>query len=137
MNILRTLKRVTDGFEKQGNHQLKSLNLTITQCAVLGFLQSKERCEAPIKEIERAFHVSQATMQGTLARLAKKGLIALKDDAVDKRVKHATLTADGLTLYMQSDEKRRNFEAYLFSEFTQEEVEQLMSLLLRLQEKVE
>ncbi len=130
--VFHIIKRVVDGIEKRANNDLKDTGLTLNQCAILGYLSTKENNTASIKNIEKAFEVSQATMQGTIQRLVKKEFIALNGEPSDRRIKNAALTTLGLDVWMQADKQRQKNEEHFFADFTQEEIETLKTLLKKL-----
>ncbi len=135
-DIMHFIKKVTDGIEKKANNDLKDTGLTLNQCGILGYLSLMENHSAPIKNIEKAFEVSQATMQGNIQRLVKKGLVVLSGDHNDKRIKVATLTELGLQTWRETDKFRQRNEAYFFSDFTPEEISTLQTLLKKLYIKI-
>ncbi len=136
-NIIRTLKRVYDGIEKRGNKDLKGLGLTLNQCAVLGYLAKQQNFLAPIKTIEKDFGVSQATMQGNISRLVKKGFISLIVDADDRRIKQAMLTDQGKECWAIAEQKRIASMNYLFGDFSEQEKEILKMLLQKIYNKLD
>ena len=116
-DILFLLKRATDGVEKLANKSLKDKNMTLSQCGFLSYLNEKENNIAALKELEKYFEVSQATLQGTAARLEAKKLIELVGDAKDKRIKLAKLTSLGREAFKEADILRVKNDEFIFRRF--------------------
>ncbi len=135
-NIMPIIKKVSDGIEKHANDNLKNTGLTLNQCIILGYLHMMENHTAPIKSIEKAFEVSQATMQGTIQRLVKKDLVSLSGDETDRRIKLVSLTKHGLESWTETEKLRKKSEEHFFSDFTEEEISTLKFLLKKLYNKV-
>lgn len=135
--IMRIIKKLSDGIEKKVNNDLKEYGLTLNQCIILSYLEEVENQIVPIKQIEKAFEVSQATMQANLQRLVKKGYIVLSGDPSDKRIKNAKLTAVGMIALEKTEISRLRNEAYIFSEFTDDEIATLKGLLNKINSKLD
>lgn len=135
--IIATLKQVMDGIEKVGNNTLNPLDLTLTQCAVLGFLHEQENFSAPLKKIEKFFNVSQATMQGIVTRLESKGFLRLEDDIHDKRMKTVVVSELGTEVWEKAEEKRIEAEKIFFADIDESERVELMRLLFKIQKNLE
>ncbi|MFD2570332.1 MarR family winged helix-turn-helix transcriptional regulator [Spirosoma soli] len=67
-----------------------------------------------------------------LARLIKQGLAEERVDPADRRQKRVALTAEGQTVYEQATEQMDQISDDLFHMLSTQELEQLESLLLRL-----
>ncbi len=68
--------------------------LTPAQFGVLNRLVRLGRLET-VSELARAFRVSQPTMSSTVAKLSAKGLVALREDPADRRIRRVALTPEG------------------------------------------
>ncbi len=136
-DIIQIVKKVSDGIEKRANNDLKQYGITLTQCGILVYLSMTENHISPIKHIEKTFNVSQATMQANIQRLVKKELIVLSGDSNDKRIKNATLTRKGIAALVETQTSRVENVTYIFSEFTDDEIEVLSRLLNKLYRKLE
>lgn len=136
-DIIRIIKKTSDGIEKKANNDLKQYGITLTQCGILVHLSTLENHTAPIKHIEKAFEVSQATMQANIQRLVRKEFIILSGDPSDKRIKNATLTSKGRAVLVETQASRVENEAYLFSAFTDDEIATLKCLLKKLNSRLD
>jgi len=109
---------------------LAKVDLTAAQGPILGYLAHSKTPPCP-RDIEQAFHLSHPTVSGLLARLEKKGFIALRPDEKDRRLKRIHLLekgsqccADIHSIIMQNEQR-------LVAGFTPEETEQFHSYLTR------
>lgn len=134
--IMRIIKKLSDGIEKKANNDLKDYGLTLNQCIILSYLSETENQMTPIKQIEKSFEVSQATMQANIQRLVKKDFIVLSGDPKDKRIKNATLTTKGMESLVKTEASRLENDSYLFSDFTEDEIETLKHLLNKVNNKL-
>lgn len=134
--LMHILKRVCDGIEREGNNSLRDMNLTLNQCSVLGYLSVQENQSAYLKTIEKIFQVTQATMQGTVARLEKKNLVTLHGVSNDKRIKIVTLTELGKKTMAEADLLRIENEKKLYSNITSEDKDLLIQLLMKIHDNL-
>ena len=136
-DVLFLLKKATDGVERLANNSLKDKNITLAQCGFLSYLNEKENNIASLKELEKHFEVSQATLQGTAARLECKKLIELVGDAKDKRIKLAKLTALGREAFKEADRLRAKNDEFILADFTEDEKKVFKELLLKVHKKIQ
>ncbi len=134
--IFFLFKAIKDSVENKANIDLKPYGLTIGQCGVLGYLSTMENQTASLKNLEKAFEVSQATMQGTIARLEKKNFIELSVSPGDKRIKNARLTETGEKVWIDADKARLKNEMRLFENFSEDDVLKLKELLTKLYKNI-
>lgn len=126
------MKRLYDMIEREANNELQEEDITLTQLKLMEFLRAREGESAMLKEIERYFDVSQATIAGIAVRLEKKGLILGYIDSNDRRVKHVRLTDAGRELCGRSKAAMDRVEEYLLGALTEDERVQLYELLGRM-----
>ena len=112
------------------NRKLQELELTGAQGHIIGFLR---RAKDPpcARDMETAYGLSHATVSGILSRLESKGFIEQRPDPHDRRVKRICLQDKGTAC---SESIRRHIlesEGILAEGFTDEELEQFRSYLLR------
>ena len=112
------------------NRKLQELELTGAQGHIIGFLR---RAKDPpcARDMETAYGLSHATVSGILSRLESKGFIEQRPDPHDRRVKRICLQDKGTDC---SESIRRHIlesEGILAEGFTDEELEQFRSYLLR------
>ena len=97
-NITVTLKLINDLVEKKANSELGKYNITLSQARILAALFNSKADNLSLKALEKLFNVSQATMQGTISRLNKKGFVDVSCLPNDKKTKYVSLTHDGKLL---------------------------------------
>ena len=123
------MKRLYDMIEKDANSEMQKEDVTLSQMKMLAFLRGKADRSATLKEMERYFDVSQATIA---ARLEKKGMIAGYTDERDRRIKHVRLTEDGRELCVRARASMDRVEERLLSPLSSEERSLMRSYLMRM-----
>lgn len=126
------IKRLDDIMEKNANCHLQKMGITFSQIKLLIILSEREDKSATLKELERHFNVSQATIAGITARLEKKGLVYGYGDSKDKRVKHIRLSEEGERICSDAEANMDKHEKWLISSLNDAEVDILRSLLQRI-----
>lgn len=129
-------KLITEVFEARTNKDLQEHGVTLSQMKVLVSLDQTEGHAATLKELERFFDTSQATMAGLAARLEKKGLVDSYIDPEDRRIKHIRLSEQGESLCRDAREKIEAGERWLVQSLAPEEWAQLQRLLQRVYEHI-
>lgn len=126
------LKRLHDLMEKNANRNLQELGVTLSQMKMLFILHELPERSATMKELERFFGVTQATIAGTVVRLEKKALIESYMDEGDKRVKHVRLSPEGHDICRRAAAQMERNEEWLVRALSAEEQEELRRLLQKL-----
>lgn len=130
------IKRLNDTIKKEANKDLQKHGVTVVQMKVLIKLDHAEENTMPLKELERYFDVSQATMAGVIVRLERAGLVEARVSERDRRVKLVRLSEAGRSLCMSARSNMIKNEEKLFSCLTQEEHTQLRALLYKVYDSV-
>lgn len=130
------IKRLNDIIKKEANNDLQEHGVTVVQMKVLIKLEHAPGSTLPLKELERYFDVSQATMAGVAVRLEKAGLVEGCADERDKRVKLIRLTDAGASLCRSTKNNMIRNERRLLSCLTEDERTQLQSLLYKVYESL-
>lgn len=109
---------------------LAQMELTAAQGQIMGYLvhQDGPRCH---RDIEEAFRLSHPTVSGLLARLERKGFIALRSDPADRRRKLIELLPKGRQCQETMHQTILNIERQLVQDFSEEEKAQFSSFLER------
>ena len=126
------MKRLYDIIEKDANSEMQKEDVTLSQMKMLAFLRGRADRSATLKEMERYFDVSQATIAGIAARLEKKGMIEGYADERDRRIKHVRLTEDGGELCKRAKASMDRVEERLLSPLSAEERQLMRSYLMRM-----
>ena len=129
-------KRITEVFEARVNRDLQAHGITLAQMKVLASLDQTKGQTATLKELERFFNTSQATMAGLAVRLEKKGLVASSAGTEDRRVKHIRLTEKGKALCRETGAQMAAGERWLVGALEPSESEQLRRLLMKVYESI-
>lgn len=129
-------KLIAEAFEARINKSLTEHDVTLSQMKVLVSLNQTEGHAATLKELERFFNTSQATMAGLAARLERKGLVESYIDPEDRRVKHVRLTGRGGDLCRETKAAMEAGESWLIASLEPEEWEELRRLLQKVYEHI-
>ncbi len=130
------IKRLNDTIKKEANNDLQKHGVTVVQMKVLIKLDHARENILPLKELERYFDVSQATMAGVIVRLERAGLVEACASERDKRVKLVRISEAGRSLCLSARSNMIKNEERLFSCLTQEEHTQLRALLYKVYDSV-
>jgi len=109
--------------------------LSPTQVNVLMRLHFGGRCD--VSDVGAGLGVTNAAASQTVDRLVQRGLLARKEDPLDRRVKQLTLTAKGVTLVERSFEARRRWMDELTRILPLEQQEEIAAALAILTEAAE
>ena len=107
------------------------LPLTEAQCRVAVYLASKNGEPVSQRQIEAHAGITHPTAKGLLQRMEEKGFVRTAFDSTDKRVKHVYLSELSLDLQEKYGKAVQQVESILLKGFSDEEREQLRSLLSR------
>ncbi len=125
------LKIINDEIMKRGNNQFREHGITMSQANVLIRLHRSGGHRARYKDIEKSFHVSQATMAGVISRLEEKGMVRTFADSEDRRAKNVELTRRGLDICDKARSGIEMLEEIMVEGMDESEREQLLKLLDR------
>mgnify|MGYP003307215107 CR=1 FL=1 len=111
-----------------------SLGLYFGQPAILEFILQNKDCTQ--KELAEHLHISPPSVATTLKRMEKAGFIKRIEDESDTRKKRLTATEKGENALHNFRKICDETDSQLFINFTEEEKEQLMSYLKRLNSNI-
>ncbi len=106
------------------------LGLYFGQPGILEYISLNNGCTQ--KELAEHLHISPASVATTLKRMEKSGFIARKEDKNDSRKKRLMATEKGVNALRNFRIVCDETDVQLFNGFSDEEKEQLMSYLKRL-----
>ncbi len=109
---------------------LAEMELTGAQGHIISYLSHCKEAPCP-RDIEKYFELSHPTVSGLLARLEKKGFIQLCTDADDRRCKRIYLLEKGQQCHAAIHRHIEHMEERIAAGFTEEEKQQLTTLLRR------
>ena len=124
-NIAISIKRTSDLIEKCANSELEKYNLTLSQARILSYLVECQADSLSLKALEKLFGVSQATMQGVISRLSKKGLVATFYAINDRKTKYVCITNQGKMLVDNFSKDAADINRIISSNLSNSELEQL------------
>lgn len=134
LELRRLSNQICRYFDQQtGKKQMDAV--TGTNGWIIGYIARQEEQGNPVyqRDLEGRFGVTRSTASKVVNLMVQKGLIAQESVPGDRRLKRLTLTERAMQLKQRMDEDHRRFEAALRRDLNEGEVEQLFSLLDRLQ----
>lgn len=135
-NIGFLIKVISDRMKALGDNNLREHELTFSQMQVLGVVDRNGGTIAQ-KEIERILDVSHPTIVGLVNRLQDKGFVICETDETDRRSKIVSLSDKAMSLGRTMREKRDAAESGMLEGLSDEEIEQLDTLLRKVYRNVE
>lgn len=131
MSYAHLIKTIDETLEKRTNSELCRYNLTASQMRVLMALYRTKEAMYSFKELEKTVHLSQATVQGLVARMEKKGFLETLAHPEDRRVKMIKLTKCGQDLMRQAVDADERTQLWLTAALSEREALELRSLLFK------
>ena len=89
-----------------------------------------------MKDLEKVFNVTQATMQGIISRMEKKGYLSTEYLKSDKRVKYVVLTDEGRKLVKTALEKIRETQNMISSSLSDAEAEKFINCMEKIYDAI-
>lgn len=130
------IKVISDRMKALGDNDLKTHDLTFSQAQVLVVIERNGGTIAQ-KEIEKILDVSHPTIVGLVNRLQEKGFVECEVDESDRRSKIVYLTEKAKSLGQIMREKRDQSDRELMEGLSEEEAEQLYTLLRKIYSNIE
>ena len=126
------LKKISEKLERLANGDAARRDITFSQGKVLWFLHRRDGEAVTMRDIEKFFDCSHATVSGIVSRLAEKGYVSLEPDKNDRRAKNVCLTEKERKCFSQMLERQRTIEEKLLGGFSPGEKQQLSEYLSRI-----
>ncbi|MEE3487978.1 MAG: MarR family transcriptional regulator [Bulleidia sp.] len=126
------IKKISDLMQVGADHDMKEMGLTYSQFHVMLYLHHRRDEQIPLKQLERFFQVSQATMAGIVVRLEQKGYVHACVDEHDRRVKLVSITELGENACERAHANMVEREGQIFSCISAEDKEKLDEMLDRI-----
>jgi DNA-binding MarR family transcriptional regulator len=108
----------------------------MSQAMVLEFLNNTSDVEFTPKAIEQHFNLRHPTVSGILKRLEKNGFITTTVNSLDRRAKDIHLTPKANEIDKKAKQHQAHLDETFVKGFTQDEIETLRKLLLRVQNNI-
>ena len=134
-NFAHDLKVLSDLIEKKANSVLAKFGITISQARVLIYLLNINR-QISLKELEKQFNVSQATMQGVISRMEKKGFLCTVYLPSNRKQKLVVLTEYGAQLAEEMLQSISAVNNSLVNSLTAEEQKEFVRMLGKIKESL-
>lgn len=125
------IKRVSEMFDKKANSGLADYGITVSQMKLLVMIKESGEDSVALKELERYFELTQATIAGLVIRLEKKGFVCGFADPSDKRIKRVRITDEGRALCENSKAEMAAYEDWLLKSLDEKEKDELKALLAK------
>lgn len=126
------MKRLSEILHKNANNGLAERGVTFSQMRLLIMLHEGMRDSFTMKELERYFDLTQATVAGLVSRLEKKELIEGFTDPGDRRIKRVKITPEGEKLCRENRIAMDDYEKWFLKSLSEEEQEELRRLLTKI-----
>lgn len=123
------IRQINNAFDKKANKRLKEKDLTFSQMAALIEILNMPAGKTTFKELEKRLSLAQSTTVGLISRLEQKQLVHVSGDKDDKRIKYVEITPLGEKFCNEARQEMEDTERKLFANFSEGEVETLLSLL--------
>ena len=114
-------KKISEKLEKRANEDGKKRDITYSQGKILWYLHKHEGEKVTMREIEKFFDCSHATVSGLVSRLAQKGYVDVVRNESDKREKIVKTTKKENESFQNMKERRGRMEEKLLQGFSNEE----------------
>jgi DNA-binding MarR family transcriptional regulator len=129
-------KKISEKLEKRANEVPVRRDITYTQSKILWYLRTHEKEKVLMRDLEKYFDCSHATIFGILKRLQEKGYVLLEQDEEDKRAKKVCRTEKAKERFRDIKNRRNRTEELLLEGFTDEEKKDFSAFLDRVYENL-
>lgn len=131
MDIGLKIKIISEMISKYINNGIRTnkIDVTFQQMNILRYLYENPGRTASLKEMERNFGTSQATMAGMVVRLEEKGLVNTFHQEEDKRIKMVRLSEEGWKTLKERYQFKKKTESRITTGLSNDEIAELNRLL--------
>lgn len=131
------LKKISEKLEKRANEEGRKKDITYSQGKILWYLHRSADEKVYMKDIEKYFDCSHATVFGLLKRLEEKGRVEILPDERDKRAKTVRVTEFEKNNFSKIKRQRLLLEGIILKDFSDEEKQTLSKYLERIYTNLE
>ena len=135
-NIPRLIVQIGHHLKMRLNNNLSENNLTISQFKVLAYLWEHEQQKINQKQIYDFIEIKPSSMTKLIKLLETKNLIKKDIDPYDSRNTVISLTKKGMEIKQICLQNIKKTEKNLLQDFSQQEINTLLSLLLKVKERI-
>ncbi|MBQ8967055.1 MarR family transcriptional regulator [Ruminococcus sp.] len=133
--VIRASKYAHQKIECIINARLADKDITAAQSHVLMYIIYHPAPVYP-SDIQRDMHISAATVSGLVKKLRSKGYLTLEGCDTDERRRGLIVTEKALSHKAEIESCMSSIEDHAFKGFTEEELENLHGLLIRMAENL-
>ena len=133
--VIRASKYAHHKIEGIINSRLAHNDITAAQSHVLMFIMCRPSPVYP-SDVQRDMHISAATVSGLVKKLRAKGYLTLEGCDTDERRRGLIVTEKALLHKAEIESCMSSIEDRAFKGFTEEELDMLHSLLIRMAENL-
>lgn len=130
VQLFRVVLTLATHLRTRMDQRLAEIDLTIAQAGVLTFVSASER-PPTLGETARSLGTSHQNARQVVAALERKGMIEVRPDPVDGRVRRLAVTARVAETFVDRDLADHGEVARWLSALTEDEQRQAVSLLHR------
>ena len=130
-------KKISEKLERRANAEGTRREITYSQGKVLWYLHRHEGERVTMRELEKFFDCSHATVSGLVKRLKEKGYLTVEQDETDKRAKILKPTAKEAASFAEMKSRRQKVEEVLLKGFSDEEKTAVSEYLDRIYQNLE
>lgn len=130
-------KKISEKLEKRANCKSGDQDVTFSQGKVLWYLHKREKEDVTLRDIEKFFDCSHATVSGIVSRLEEKGYVVLETSESDRRAKNVRITEKEKASFRCMRSRQQETEEWLLREFSDEEKKLLTEYLQRVYANLE
>ena len=135
-NVPRLIMQIGHHLKMRMDEILSQNNLTISQFKVLAYLWEHNNQKINQKQIHEFLEIKPSSMTKLVRLLQAKDLIRKEADPDDSRHRIIRLTDRGMEIKRICIENMKQAESYLLQDFSKEEVERFLHMLLRIKKKI-
>ena len=124
-------KKISEKLERRANCEGDKRDITFSQGKVLWYLHKHEGEDVTMRDSEKFFDCSHATVSGIVSRLVEKGYVAVETYKNDRRAKNVRTTEKENASFRDMKMRHRKMEDILLRGFSDEEKKAFISFLDR------
>ena len=125
--VIELSPQIIRGFKQYENNYLTRGQITLPQFLVLGYLERNGKSK--MNDLARHFKISPPATTGLIDRLIHQGLVARKDDAIDRRIVWIELTAKGRGIIRSINKQKTETLIKIFGKISPGDREHYLDIL--------
>lgn len=130
-------KKISERLERRANEEGRGKDITYAQGKILWYLHKHAEEKVTMRDLEKFFDCTHATVFGLVKRLEEKGRVYLEPDESDRRAKVVKITELEKKNFQSVKNRRFATEQALLKGFSEEEKEAVTQYLERIYNNLE